>query len=119
MDPYFSANFFSWFWVFFSRLPLLFTFQYEELYSDEIQLIVMALFALSASFLGVLLLLKRLTMMANALSHTMLLGIVLAFILSPIQPPPEWIIVVAALSVALLTGAFIQELSRVFPPTSF
>jgi len=114
MDPYFSANFFSWFWVFLSRLPLLITFQYEELYSDEIQLIVMALFALSASFLGVFLLLKRLTMMANALTHTMLLGIVLAFIFSPTQPPPEWIIIVAALSIALLTGALIQELSRVW-----
>jgi len=114
MDPYFSAHFFSWFWVFFSRLPVLLTGQYEQLYLDEIQLIVMALFSISASFLGVFLVLKRLTMMANALSHTMLLGIVLAFILSVRQPPAEWLVIVAALVVALITGVLIQELSRLW-----
>jgi len=114
MDLYFTSHFFSWFWVFISRIPVLITGQYSHLYPDEIQLFVMALFAISSSFLGVFLVLKRLTMMANAISHTMLLGIVLAFILSPSHAPSEWLVVAAALAVALLTGVFIQELSRVW-----
>jgi manganese/zinc/iron transport system permease protein len=118
MDPYFDATFFEWFWIFISRI---FSFQKTELFPDEIQLIVMGLFALSASFLGVLLVLKRLTMMANALSHTMLLGIVVALMISAshreqhveVLSPSDSAIVVASLAVGFLTGFLIQQLARV------
>jgi manganese/zinc/iron transport system permease protein len=118
MDPYFDATFFGWFCILLSRI---FSFQITELFSDEIQLIVMGLFAFSASFLGVFLVLKRLTMMANALSHTMLLGIVVALMISSSQregnveflSPPDWAIIVASLAIGFLTGFLTQQLARV------
>jgi manganese/zinc/iron transport system permease protein len=118
MDPYFDATFFGWFCILFSRI---FSFRQSELFPDEIQLIVMGLFAVSASFLGVLLVLKRLTMMANALSHTMVLGIVVALMITTSHredalefiSPPEWAIIVAALAIGLLTGFLTQQLSRI------
>lgn len=117
MDPYFDTTFFGWFTVLCSRIS---SWHRVELFPDEIQLIVMGLFALSASFLGVFLVLKRLTMMANALSHTMLLGVVISFIIStrggalpysPLYPSPT-IVIAASLVVGFITGFLIEQLSR-------
>jgi len=109
MDPYFNADFFSWFVVLLSRLPSICCG--AELFADEVQLLVMGFFALGASFVGVFLVLKKLVMMANAISHTMLLSIALAFVAFS-GAPPEIAVVLSCLAVALLTGALIPELSR-------
>ena len=106
MDPYFDSTFLHWFAVLFSRL----TSARAELFPDEIQLLVMVPFAISASFLGVLLVLKRLTMMTNALSHTMLLGIVLALMLAS---DASWAIIVSSVLVGLLTAGATQQLTKV------
>ncbi len=118
MDPYFDVTFWEWFGVFFSRLAALCR---TALFADEIQLIVMGLFACSASFLGVFLVLKRLTMMANALSHTMLLGIVIALMITiwlqgsgvAASSPSTPVMIAASLAVGLVTGLLTEQLSRV------
>jgi manganese/zinc/iron transport system permease protein len=53
-----------------------------DLVSDEIQIIVLVCVAISAGLLGSFLVLKRMTMLANAISHTILLGIVGAFVVT-------------------------------------
>lgn len=77
MNPYYDQNFFSFFKVLFSRIPALFLG--EELQSDEIQIIVLSLVALSGALIGAFLVLKRMTMIANSLSHTLLIGIAFVF----------------------------------------
>lgn len=54
----------------------------QELASDEIQMIVLVCIALSAAFVGSFLVLRRMTMLANSLSHTILLGIAAAFLMT-------------------------------------
>lgn len=82
MNPYSGASFFEFFLVLAARLWLCLSGQWEGLAiaSDEIQLIVLVGVALCCSLLGVFLVLRRMTMLANALSHTILLGIVFAFL---------------------------------------
>lgn len=83
MNPYWGSNFFQFIALFFSRLfqiasgkiPL------NEIASDEIQVMVLALVGLSSIMVGTFLVLKKMTMLANSLSHTILLGIVLSYLL--------------------------------------
>jgi manganese/zinc/iron transport system permease protein len=75
MNPYSGNDFFHFFATLFHRLtgklPL------ESLPSDEIQLLVLIGVSLSSALIGVFLILKKMSMLANALSHTVLLGIVI------------------------------------------
>lgn len=54
----------------------------DNLASDEIQMIVLAGVAASSALVGTFLVLRKMTMLANSLSHTILIGIVIAFIWS-------------------------------------
>lgn len=74
-NPYSNNDFFTFFGTLVSRL-----FQNHSLVSDEIQILVLIGFAFSSALVGSFLVLKKMTMLANALSHTILLGIVLAVI---------------------------------------
>lgn len=80
MNPYWGTNFFEFFIVLFKRLsgqlPL------AQLPSDEIQLLVLISMTFSTVLLGTFLTLRKMTMLANALSHTTLLGIVICFLLT-------------------------------------
>lgn len=76
MNPYSDQNFFGFWKVFFLGI-----FEGRPLASDEIQLGCLFFIALSSTLVGLLLFLEKRTMMANSLSHTLLLGIVLAYIL--------------------------------------
>lgn len=78
-DPYESAGFFSSFFIFLRRLPALLTVG-GELYLDELQIATMAAVAVSAALVGSLLVLRRSTMLANSLAHTVLCGIVSAYL---------------------------------------
>lgn len=53
-----------------------------ELASDELQILVMALLAITASIVGTFLTLRKMSMLANALSHTILIGIVTCFLIA-------------------------------------
>jgi manganese/zinc/iron transport system permease protein len=63
------------FWAFLQgNLPV------DNLASDEIQILVLAGVAASSAFVGTFLVLRKMTMLANSLSHTILIGIVIAFV---------------------------------------
>ena len=82
MNPYSDQSFFGFFFVLIKRIGLLFQGGASSFASDEVQLLVLVLIALSSSLLGTFLVLRKMTMLANSLSHTILLGIVGAFLLS-------------------------------------
>lgn len=116
-DPYFDVTFFGWFATACGRL--LSSTTKGGLCIDEVQVIVLGLFALSAGYLGVFLVAKRLTMMANALSHTMLLGVVLAVMAgyalkgAAFLAVSDQALVFSALGVGLVTSVCTQHLSTV------
>ncbi|MCH9614218.1 MAG: hypothetical protein SP1CHLAM54_12350 [Chlamydiia bacterium] len=75
-NPYWNNDFLGFFKTLVTRI-----FTGGHLASDEIQLIVLILISLSCSIIGTLLVLRKMTMLANSLSHTILLGIVVTFLL--------------------------------------
>jgi manganese/zinc/iron transport system permease protein len=78
MSPYSHATFFDVIALFFQRFFRLLTGQlsFESLASDDIQILVLIAVASSGALVGALLILRKMTMLANALSHTILVGIV-------------------------------------------
>lgn len=80
-NPYSGITFFEFFALFLYRIWAFLTGQISPsaISSDELQILVLSGVALSAATLGCFLVLRRMTMLANALSHTILLGIVLAY----------------------------------------
>lgn len=82
MNPYSGVSFFGFFSVMIKRVILFFRGEVSSFASDEVQLLVLALIALSSALLGTFLVLRKMTMLANSLSHTILLGIVGAFLMS-------------------------------------
>jgi manganese/zinc/iron transport system permease protein len=83
-NPYEGQNFFGFFYQLLIRLWgfLSGKLALENLASDEIQVIVLACVAASSALVGTFLVLRKMTMLANSLSHTILLGIVIAFMLT-------------------------------------
>lgn len=79
MNPYSNVDFFGFIKLFFLRLISGALF---EPATDEIQVLVLMGVALSGSLVGTFLVLRKMTMLANSLSHTILLGIVLAYFLA-------------------------------------
>lgn len=84
MNPYQGTDFFSFFVVFFQRLWGFLTgsIGIGQIANDEVQLIVLSTIAMSAALVGTFLVLRKMSMLANSLSHTILVGIVIAFILT-------------------------------------
>lgn len=82
-SPYSGCDFFGFFPLFFSRLVSFLTgnLSWQQMASDEVQCFVLLFLGLSLSILGSFLVLKQMTMLANALSHTILLGIIGSFLL--------------------------------------
>ncbi len=82
-NPYTGQEFFGFFVVLWQRCYAFCTGQLrlEAIVSDEIQVLVLIGIASSAALVGSFLVLRRMTMLANSLSHTILLGIVVAYIL--------------------------------------
>ncbi len=80
-NPYWGSSFLHFFETLFIRLYL-FCFGSEpmELASDELQLLVLALVSTTAALIGTFFVLRKMTMLANALSHTILPGVVLAYL---------------------------------------
>ena len=83
MNPYWGKSFFQFFPLFFVRLTKILTgnLSLSNLASDEIQIFVLALISITSALIGTFLVLKKMTMLANSLSHTILLGIVIAYLL--------------------------------------
>ncbi len=84
MNPYWGVDFFGFILLWLKRMVDLFfgDLSVSQLTSDELQVFVLVVVAISSALVGSFLLLRRLTMLANSLSHTILCGIVIAFLLT-------------------------------------
>ncbi len=122
MNPYFGKNFWQVLVLFFQRMGELITGRIglPELASDEVQILVLMLVACASALIGTFLVLKKMTMLANSLSHTILLGIVVAYlILSPFISSTEVhghvisikVMLIAALSTGVITTLLTQLLT--------
>lgn len=116
INPYAQKNFFLFFITFFKRL---FSAQIKHLASDEIQILVLSMIAITAAIVGVFLIHRKMTMLANALSHTVIFGIVITFLIlkksfQTIDPSLNFsALFVAALITGLLTAFLAQWLSQI------
>jgi len=83
MSPYWGKGFGDFFLMLLARIGQFLGGQlgWNDLAADEIQIGALCLIAFSSSLIGTFLVLRRMTMLANALSHTILVGIVVAFLL--------------------------------------
>lgn len=84
MNPYWDSHFFSFIYLFVTRLPQILLGN-VSLAQDELQIFVLCTMSISCGLLGVLLVLRKATMLANSLSHTILLGIVCVFLFQQAQ----------------------------------
>jgi manganese/zinc/iron transport system permease protein len=111
MNPYVGQEFISFFKVLVFRLLRA---DFSSLFSDELQMAVLIAISISCALIGSFLVLKKMTMLANALSHTLLLGIVVVFLISPSEgglvPIPA--LMVAGGITGLLTAFLTQVLQR-------
>ena len=77
-NPYASVGFFEFFQLLFSRLYGLASGELS-LAPDEVQLVTLLLISIACAAVGCFLVLRKMAMMTNAISHTILIGIVLAY----------------------------------------
>ena len=84
MNPYWGKSFFAFISTFFYRLLhfLSPTTESVALSSDEIQIFTLVFLSISSAIVGCFLVTKKMTMLANSLSHTVLLGIVVSTLFS-------------------------------------
>lgn len=82
MNPYSGQNILGFFVTFFRRIGGFVTGELPlgALVSDEVQVLVLMLAAVSCGLIGTFLVLKKMTMLANSLSHTVLPGLVIAYL---------------------------------------
>ena len=80
-NPYSGQDFFGFLLLLIIRCCKFVTGQLntDAIASDEVQILVLVVVAASTSLLGCFLVLRKMTMLANALSHTILVGIVIAY----------------------------------------
>ena len=114
-NPYAGENFFSFFVVLFGRLFgfLSGRLSADEMVSDEVQLCVLSGVAISAALVGTFLVLRKMTMLANSLSHTILVGIVVAFLIFGTSELNFGVLVVAALLAGFLTTFLTEFVTKV------
>jgi manganese/zinc/iron transport system permease protein len=110
INPYSDKTFGGFFATALYRLYLAMQGKIEgPLASDEVQLIALTGMALACSLLGVFTVLRQSCMLANALSHTILLGIASSFLLLPAQSEASLsFLCLAAFATAIIT-AFLTE----------
>ncbi|MBM3191915.1 MAG: metal ABC transporter permease [Chlamydiae bacterium] len=117
MNPYWGKDIWGFIGLFFSRLV---QWGKEPLASDEIQVLVLVAIGIASTFVGIFLVLKKITMMANALSHTILLGIILSYLLlRPFIGASTFffhpgVLLLASLITAWMTVTLVQLCQKVF-----
>lgn len=119
LNPYWNQNFCGFFITLLSRFFALITGQlsFSELVSDEIQLLVLLFISLSCAIVGVFLVLKKMAMLTNALSHTILIGIVAVFVLFQVSSSLQmglFPLFVASVITAMVTALLTQALHHIF-----
>jgi manganese/zinc/iron transport system permease protein len=108
MHPYWGVNFFEFFAVLLRRIPQMLVG--ADLAPDEVQMLVLICVAISGALVGSFLVLRRMTMLANSLSHTVLLGLVISYILFG---QGLFASTVAALITAVITALLTEFLRKV------
>lgn len=114
-NPYSGQNFFGFFYQLTKRIFAFLSgdLAVDNLATDEIQILVLMGVAASAGIVGCFLVLRRMTMLANSLSHTILLGIVGAYLFTSFnQPHSDTLSIQALLIASVITGlltAFLTE----------
>lgn len=120
-NPYSDLTFFEFFHQFVIRIFLFIRgdLSTADIASDEVQVCVLIGVAASSALVGSFLVLRKMTMLANSLSHTILLGIVIAYFLSTklsTNPPGVLDIssmLLASFIVALMTAFLTEFLTKV------
>lgn len=105
-NPYEGLSFFAFLKQLCIRLGDFFSGQlsFSALATDEIQILVLVGVALSSALAGSFLVLRKMTMLANSLSHTILLGIVIAFLFTGGHGDGEFLSIPAMMGAALIMG---------------
>lgn len=106
MNPYTGTNFLSFLWLFLRRL----THFSGGIATDELQLLILSCVAISSALVGSFLVLRRMTMLANSISHTILVGIVIAYLL--VGSIDGWSLFLAALVTGLATTWLTELLAK-------
>jgi manganese/zinc/iron transport system permease protein len=117
-NPYWGSGFFEFFAVMAGRFWQLITGHFHSLAPDELQIAVLSAVAISCGLIGPFLVLKRMTMLANSLSHTILLGIAMAYLVAS----RLWggglfdlsTLLIGSLIAAFITAFFTEGLVRLF-----
>lgn len=120
MNPYTGQSFFGFLKTLFLRVMEWTQGVVSPLASDELQMGVLALIAISSAIVGVLLVHRRMTMLANALSHTVIFGIVLTYLIlrettDLVDPTMS---LKALLIAAVITGFITSYLSHIISKIS-
>ncbi|MCB1180846.1 MAG: metal ABC transporter permease [Chlamydiia bacterium] len=115
MNPYTGVNFFSFFLLLIKRGVAFASgsLSFDALASDEIQLLVLMGVSVSAALLGTFLILRKQAMLANALSHTVLLGIVVMFLITNTFLLSIPLLMMGALISGFLTTLLTDSLTKV------
>ena len=120
MNPYIDQTFFSFIFLFLKRMSFLLTGQmgFNELASDELQILTLMTIGISAAIVGSFLFLKKMTMLANSLSHTSLLGIAVSYLFMSAMTKESLLtfntsfFLLASVVTALITIVFIDFLKK-------
>ncbi|MCH9633581.1 MAG: hypothetical protein S4CHLAM7_03090 [Chlamydiae bacterium] len=121
LNPYSGQAFFSFFNILFLRIIQLIqgNLSLKMLAPDELQVLSLALIAISSSIVGVFLIHRKMTTLANALSHTVIFGIVLTYLIlrknfELIDPSANFkVLFIASLVTGTLTALLTQFISKV------
>lgn len=120
MNPYSGIGFFEFLGLLFQRLFLLLTggLSVDQWASDEVQVAVLICSAVACGVIGPFLVLRRMSMFANSLSHTSLVGVVGAFLFASAGWAGGWsdpgTLLIGALFSAILTAGLTHWLSTTF-----
>lgn len=115
VNPYTNTTFFSFFTVLIHRLFSLFHNLKTELYLDELQILVFIALSFSGAIVGAFLLLRKMMMFANAISHTILFGLVIVALFSKsIFELSIFSLIISSIITTVFTGLLIRIISDFF-----
>lgn len=115
MNPYTNKTFFSFFVILFQRFFSLFQGVKTELCLDELQILIFIALSCSGAIVGSFLLLKKMMMFANAISHTILFGLVIVALFSKnFLNLSIFSLVTASVITTIFTGLLIRIISDFF-----
>lgn len=121
-NPYNGLTFWGFLVLFLQRIGLFAQglLPFEAMASDELQILALMAISFSSALVGSFLVLRKMTMLANSLSHTLLLGVALAFFFSSFfgetkEGPaiPMSLLMIAGLLCGFLTSFLTEFLVRV------